>query len=479
MTARELIVNMRGGARVCVPADIRQYTPYVLLEQEDWFEDEIRFVRRWLREGMRAVDAGASYGVYTLAMARAVGESGRVWAFEPTAEVAAYLERSVVLNGLRNVTVRRAAVSDRAGSIEFASGVYPELNAVGGQGTVTRVDAVTLDEQGWNALDFLKIDIEGHEAQAIRGAQRLLRDTSPLVMLELKARASFDARPLRLLADMGYAAYRLLPGPLVLCPVEPGAVSEFQLNAFACKPDRAAQLAQDGWLTQEPRRKLPPPPKDAWLSFARCQPYASDLWRKWSSQGGPWLTAHRKTYLAGLQAYALSRETGRTAVERVAWLFLSLDYLRESLELADTVARRLSYARVAHALGRRQEAGPLLFDALSRLEPDARRLRCEPWLAPSERSEQSAASPALVPWLRCAMLEQIERARAFSSRFDLDGSEPLVQAIVDLEGHSPEMDRRLQLIRMLKGRQQGPMPAAALRGRSEDNLNPDYWAGRA
>ncbi len=79
-----LVISVRGGVRLRVPQTPGQYTTYVLLEQEDWFEDEIRFVRRWLRPGMRAVDVGASYGVYTTAMARAVGPEGRVWAFEPT-----------------------------------------------------------------------------------------------------------------------------------------------------------------------------------------------------------------------------------------------------------------------------------------------------------------------------------------------------------------------------------------------------------
>jgi protein O-GlcNAc transferase len=109
----ELIVNVRGGLRVCVPSDLSLYTPFILLEQEDWFEDEIHFVRRWLRPGMRAVDVGASYGLYTLAMASAVGATGRVWAFEPTPAVADYLDRSVRLNGLGSVRVCRVAVSDR------------------------------------------------------------------------------------------------------------------------------------------------------------------------------------------------------------------------------------------------------------------------------------------------------------------------------------------------------------------------------
>ena len=64
-----LLVNIRGNARLCVPRALDQITPYVLLEQEDWFEEEIRFVRRWLGPGMRVIDVGANYGVYTVAAA--------------------------------------------------------------------------------------------------------------------------------------------------------------------------------------------------------------------------------------------------------------------------------------------------------------------------------------------------------------------------------------------------------------------------
>ena len=59
-----LVLNMAGGMKICVPAALDHITTYVLLEQEDWFEDEIRFVRRFLRPGMRAVDVGANFGVY-------------------------------------------------------------------------------------------------------------------------------------------------------------------------------------------------------------------------------------------------------------------------------------------------------------------------------------------------------------------------------------------------------------------------------
>ena len=51
----ELYVRISGGVVVGVPESYVYLTTYVLLEQEDWFEREIRFVRRFLRPGMRSV----------------------------------------------------------------------------------------------------------------------------------------------------------------------------------------------------------------------------------------------------------------------------------------------------------------------------------------------------------------------------------------------------------------------------------------
>jgi FkbM family methyltransferase len=487
VTARhggELIVNVRGGARVCVPRDLGQYTPYILLEQEDWFEDEIRFVRRWLGEGMRAVDVGASYGLYTLAMARAVGAGGRVWAFEPTPAVADHLERSVRLNALGNVSVRRAAVSDRQGWLDFHIGEQAELNAVASPGSVataTRVAAVTLDqiadEDKWGAIDFLKLDVEGHEREAIDGARRLLASASPLVMLEIKSESGTNMGALGLLKELGYASYYLLPGPLVLAPMDaPEPVSDYQLNAFACKADRAAALAQGGFLVRDPSRRLDAPRREAWTQFARSVPYARDIWRSWSPKGGSWLSPHRNTYADGLAAYALSRDASLGAEERVAWLFGSLHRLAEAMQMSDTPARRFSYARVARDLAQREEAMEALRGIVMQIKRGVRLDSREPFIAPSQHCEGRPVRIRDAKWLHCTVLEEMERLRAFSSCFDPENSLLHLQQIVPLPGHSAEMDRRLQLIRMRQGLQDGPEPVAALLERSEDNLNPEFWA---
>jgi len=107
----ELNLVMPGDVKIIVPDDLHVTTAYVLQEQGDWFEDEIRFVRAFIRPGMRAVDVGANFGVYSLTLARAVGAAGRVWAIEPGTQAAQFLARSIAANSFSQVEVIRCALS--------------------------------------------------------------------------------------------------------------------------------------------------------------------------------------------------------------------------------------------------------------------------------------------------------------------------------------------------------------------------------
>ena len=98
-------LKLKGGVRIALPDQLDSISSYVALEQEDWFEDEIQFVRALAFEGMQAIDIGASFGFYTLALANNVGNSGRIFSFEPNSSTRDFLHRSVHLNGINNVKI--------------------------------------------------------------------------------------------------------------------------------------------------------------------------------------------------------------------------------------------------------------------------------------------------------------------------------------------------------------------------------------
>jgi FkbM family methyltransferase len=270
-------IRVAGGVTVAVPARIDLLTPYVLLEQEDWFEDEIRFLRRALRPGMRAVDIGANYGLYSLSLAAGVGPAGRVWAVEPASATAAYLRHSVELNGFEQVHVIRTALSDRTGTARLSIEANAELNSLsdgGGHGATEEVPLTTLDalaaEYVWGAVDFLKLDAEGEEERIVSGGAAFLRSASPLVMFEIRHGDRLNLGLVDGLAAAGYACHRLVPGLGLLVPWDPAApLDPFQLNLFACRPDRAEQLEREGLLERRGGRH-------AGLRAAFAKPHGED-----------------------------------------------------------------------------------------------------------------------------------------------------------------------------------------------------------
>lgn len=482
-----LVVNIRGGARLSLPASINETATYVALEQDDWFEDEIRFIRRWLAPGMRAVDIGANFGLYTASMARAVRRTGQVWAFEPAPTPAGFLQQTIQLNDDARVTVAEAAISDRCGSVAFMLKERSELSSVAADeaatGITIAVPAVTLDEMGqrlqWPEIDFVKIDVEGHELQAIRGGLQFFRTQSPLVMVEIMSEKHFNLGALELLRELGYASYVLLPGSLILTDFDSAWIDPFQLNVFACKNDRAERLASAGFLARSAVPKRDGRGSEAWMEYARSIPYARELASRWSSRPGFFAGADARAYVEGLGAFARSRDRNVSPAERLGFLHEALTFLGEAFAAEDSLARSLSYARVAYELGKRDIAVTTLIGVHERLAQESEQALAVPFLAPSARHEAFSTDGRPLDWLRCAVTEQVERLRGHSSIF-MDGTSlSYIEPILGLPFCSAEMHRRWQLARLALGIQKAPQPSPLLCQRSEENLNPEFWCGAA
>jgi FkbM family methyltransferase len=148
-----------------------------------------------VRSGSVVWDVGANIGFYTVIASRLVG-SGRVVAFEPLPASCAALEENLRLNGMTNVDVARIALSDEAGTATlnvFAglteSRLQAHESASSTKPVVDRIDVrvSTLDAQleVFPAPSLLKIDIEGAESAALRGASVMLCEVRPTVICEL------------------------------------------------------------------------------------------------------------------------------------------------------------------------------------------------------------------------------------------------------------------------------------------------------
>jgi FkbM family methyltransferase len=171
---------------------------------------QLDYVCRAVGPGSTVFDVGAHAGYYTLALSRRVGSRGRVVAFEPDAGNAARLRRHLALNAVRNVEVVEAAVLEKRGETRFASAGY--LGHVSDRGAA--VPTVPLDDYGF--ADAIKMDVEGAEAVALKGATRILARGRTDVFLSLHGIC--DAEAVAILAAHRYRIHWLGPRDLHAIP---------------------------------------------------------------------------------------------------------------------------------------------------------------------------------------------------------------------------------------------------------------------
>lgn len=324
---------MAGDIQVVVPDSLERITTYVLAEQQDWFEDELRAVRGLLQPGDSVIDIGANLGVYALSMARVVGDSGEVTAFEPASQTAALLRQSARLNGFQQLTVLQQGVAASSGEACLATGDDSELNqliseepAGGSRETValTSLDDWLETRKSRAAISFLKIDAEGQELNILRGARRFLQEQEPLILFEIKHGAALHLELVEAFAAHGYRSYRLLPGPQLLVPFDPSQpIDGFLLNLFGCKATTARRLALQGRLVEDAAagspqassRPLKGSEEHSWPSALASCPYArlfQDRWLAREKDDPPSAAATREA----LALYALSTDPRQSASDR-------------------------------------------------------------------------------------------------------------------------------------------------------------------
>lgn len=166
-----------------------------------------------LRPGGTFIDVGANVGYYTMRALDLVGGSGQVHAFEIDPRPLRCLRRSVARYRLTNLNVHAIAVGAEPGSGRFikepdCGHSHLSSNGVGKSVPITSLDAWR-GEHAITDIQAVKIDVEGAEFEVLQGADKLLREERPVIVLEaddaLQARHSSScSRIAEYLIERGY-----------------------------------------------------------------------------------------------------------------------------------------------------------------------------------------------------------------------------------------------------------------------------------
>lgn len=178
-------------------------------------EPELDLIDSLVGPGDTVVDVGANHGMWTLALSRAVGATGRVYSFEPVPFTFGVLRAVARRGGLDNVTLLNKGCSSQVGTLEMTvplqrSGSSDDLQAhlsqrraeedeEQGESVAVSCEMTTLDAalDGASGVSLLKLDIEGAELLALRGGGELLARERPAIVCEVDVEflRGFDQKP--------------------------------------------------------------------------------------------------------------------------------------------------------------------------------------------------------------------------------------------------------------------------------------------
>jgi len=173
---------------------------------------EMELFKQLCVAGNVVIEAGANIGAHTVGFARLVGSQGRVLAFEPQRLVFQTLCANVALNSLTNVDCYWAALASQEG---FATVPEADPNRPGNFGGVSllgvqkgmSIPCFPLDRfLALPRVNLIKIDVEGMEADVLRGSEQILRKFKPLLYLE-NDRQDLSEALIRQIAGFGYRLF--------------------------------------------------------------------------------------------------------------------------------------------------------------------------------------------------------------------------------------------------------------------------------
>lgn len=227
--------------------------PMPILTRGTWEPANTEVLFSFLKPHSVVVDVGANLGYFALRLAKRLCAPGRVEAFEPHPALCDLLSGSAAMNGLSAlISVHRHGLSDRDGPADFC---YPKGHLGAGfvsdgqphEGTLVAGEVRALDNvlAPGTAVDLVKIDVEGHELQVLRGMRRVIAESPGIAILleKLVPDAGYEPELAAELEGHGLALYAV-ETTAVLRPLDLAELKSWGGYVLAAYPDRLGPLAR-------------------------------------------------------------------------------------------------------------------------------------------------------------------------------------------------------------------------------------------
>ena len=171
-----------------IPSYYLLFWDHLIIFREIFVEnlyDKIKFIKK----GDTIIDIGSSIGWYVCKIAELIGKNGKIIAIEPDPLNFKYLKRNIILNNVTNVTLFNIGIWSSKRKLFLASEKYAskiEIHVDSKKGhNFKLVEVDTIDNLSLNLekIDLIKMDIEGAEIEAVKGAMNVLKSSNSINLI--------------------------------------------------------------------------------------------------------------------------------------------------------------------------------------------------------------------------------------------------------------------------------------------------------
>jgi FkbM family methyltransferase len=156
-------------------------------------KNTIKFINKNINDGDCVIDVGAMIGFYTFHLALNTGNSGKVYAFEPEKKNFEILEKYLNKANLSHrALLTNSAVSSRSGKVQLAINKNHPADhhiSVDKNKNFQMISSISLDgfieKNDVNLIKFIKIDVQGHELEVLKGCKMAFKRDKPMILLEI------------------------------------------------------------------------------------------------------------------------------------------------------------------------------------------------------------------------------------------------------------------------------------------------------
>jgi FkbM family methyltransferase len=209
------ILDINGYKMSVMPNDEGISTSLLMFKTHEPLTTQL--ISKILKKGMYCIDIGSNIGYYALLENKIVGNEGRIVSIEPSPTNFKLLKENILLQNSSNMEAYNFAAGNKKGTVKFMIDTKSNWCKVVDDDEVSDnvidIESNTLDnfleKLSIRQIDFLRMDVEGFEANIIEGAQKTIQKFKPILAIEIHKNFMGNEKTKTLLQNLMNMRYQI------------------------------------------------------------------------------------------------------------------------------------------------------------------------------------------------------------------------------------------------------------------------------